>query len=482
MHTSKVILATKAALITTFSISALAFALLSSYTTNEANASIGGPPAGRTGAPGESTCTSCHSSNPATGLMSISAPTTYVPGQTYTIQVVHATQDMSRRAWGFELTALSAGNVAAGTFANTTSFTRTRTGNNRFYVEQNTAGVFSGQSGGASWSFTWTAPTTDVGPVTIYAAGLQADDDQGEGNDQTYTGTAVVQSSAPVVIHHGFSDFDGDGRADKSVFRPSTGDWYIDRSTAGMTALHWGLSSDRLAPADFDGDDKTDVAVWRAVSSTSADFYILQSLTSTVRVENFGITGDDPTVVGDWDGDGKADPAVYRAGQQSYFYFRGSLNNPSNSITYLPWGINGDVPIRADLDGDGKQDRAVFRPSSRLWYSLLSGTGQLRVDRWGLETDRMVCADYDGDAKTDLAVFRNGTWIIRQSSTGVDLYVPFGSTGDIPVPADYDGDAKTDAAVYRNGTWYMRLSSTATMSAGQLGTASDTAIPSVYVK
>lgn len=482
MQKSRILIISKAVILIAFAISTFTFTLSSRSTTNEANASIGGAPVGRTGAPGESTCTSCHASNATTGQMAIVAPANYVPGQTYSIQVVHSTTDTSRLAWGFEMTALAGANIAAGTFNNTTAFTRTRTGNNRFYIEQNTSGAFLGHSSGASWSYTWTAPATDVGPVTLYAAGLHGDNDDGDGNDQTYTRTAVIQASAPVVIHHGFSDFDGDGRADRSVFRPATGDWYIDRSTAGMTALHWGISSDRLTPADFDGDDKTDIAVWRPVSQTSGDFYILQSQTATVRVENFGISGDDPAVVGDWDGDGKADPAVYRGGTQSYFYYRGSLNNSSNSITYLPWGVNGDIPVRADLDGDGRQDQTVFRPTGNVWYSFLSATGQVRIENWGLATDKFVCSDFDGDAKTDLAVFRDGMWIIKQSSNAANVYISFGITGDVPVPADYDGDAKTDAAVYRNGIWYMRLSSTGAMSVGQLGTATDLAVPSVYVK
>jgi len=280
-----------------------------------------------------------------------------------------------------------------------------------------------------------------------------------------------------------FSDFDGDGRADASVFRPSEGNWYISRSLDGMTAVQWGIGTDKLTPADFDGDNKADIAVWRPGPPTVAAFYILRSSDNTLDVEQFGQTGDDPTIVADWDGDGKADPAVYRDsanGAQSYFYYRPSAN-PTVNLTSVQWGLTGDRAMPGDFDGDGRADTAVFRPATGIWYISFSTRGASRADYWGLATDKFVPGDYDGDGRNDLAVFRNGIWYIKQSSDGQAAYFQWGLATDKPVPADYDGDGRTDAAVYRNGTWYIRLSSGGT-AAGDFGLSTDIPVSGAYVK
>lgn len=160
--------------------------------SGRAHAAISGPDPGKTGAPGELTCTDCHNTTAGSGQFTITAPASYTPGQTYSIQVRHVTADTTRRRWGFELTSL-AGTTAAGTFVNQNANTRTLTANGRRYIEQTSAGTFQNQQGGALWTFNWTAPTTNVGPVTFYAAGLQANNNGSESGDQTYTTNVIVQ-------------------------------------------------------------------------------------------------------------------------------------------------------------------------------------------------------------------------------------------------------------------------------------------------
>jgi minor extracellular serine protease Vpr len=272
-------------------------------------------------------------------------------------------------------------------------------------------------------------------------------------------------------------DFDGDGKSDLSVFRQTNQNWYYNRSSNDqLSAVQFGLAADKLAPADYDGDGRTDIAVWR---ESEGNFYILNSSNLTVRVENFGLPGDILTV-GDWDGDGKADLSTYRGGAQSFFFYRGSLNNPSGNITYLPWGISGDKPVRGDFDGDGKQDAAVFRTSNATWYMRNSSDGSVTYENWGLPTDKFVPADYDGDGKTDLAVYRNGVWYIKQSTNNQARYEYFGISTDAPVPADYDGDGKADIAVFRNGQWYLNRSTNG-LSIANFGLNGDAPVPNAFI-
>lgn len=300
---------------------------------------------------------------------------------------------------------------------------------------------------------------------------------------QTRNRIARITMADEVVAGPTDFDFDGDGKADLAVFRPGDSNWYVRRSSdASMYALNWGLSTDRVTPADFDGDGKTDIAVWRDEPSNPdrANFYLLRSSDATVSVQQFGRTGDDPSILGDFNGDGKADLAVFRPGTgggQSYFFYR-SVESPADSWHTVPWGIDGDVPVVGDYDGDGMTDIAVFRPSNGIWYVLQSGNASVRYAQWGLSSDILVPADYDGDGKTDLAVFRNGVWYVLNSFDGSVSYRYFGTSTDLPVPADYDGDGKADLAVFRNGTWWLDQS-TAGSATHPFGLASDLPLPAV---
>jgi hypothetical protein len=294
---------------------------------------------------------------------------------------------------------------------------------------------------------------------------------------------AQVPADAPL-------DFDGDGRTDYCVVRALNNQlvWYIQPANGSpLFALNWGILGDVATPEDFDGDGRDDIAVWRPTSN-SAFFYILQSQTNTVRVAEFGRIGDDPSVVADYDGDNRADPAVYRnpsPGGQSYFYYLGSLNNPTGNITYIPWGTNGDYPAPGDYDGDGRGDFVVQRNSNGAsFFYLLQSSAGISVLQFGLATDLIATGDYDGDRKTDFCVVRqeniNLRWWIRRSSDAQIINHPFGLTNlDFVAQGDYNGDGITDLSIWRpnpdptQNYFYVRSSANGQVSRTEWGIGTD---------
>ncbi len=176
-----------------------------------------------------------------------------------------------------------------------------------------------------------------------------------------------------------YFDFDGDGRSDISVFRPSTGAWYLLNSNIGFTASVFGQSGDKLVPADYDGDGKTDLAVFR-----NGSWYIQRS---------------------------------------------------TQGFYSLPFGNSSQIPAPADFTGDGRADIAVFVPASGAWYMYDTTTGQTTSFQFGQNGDLPVAADYDGDGRADYAVFRTNTWYIKRSTAGF-FGLQFGTTGELAVPAD----------------------------------------------
>lgn len=277
----------------------------------------------------------------------------------------------------------------------------------------------------------------------------------------------VVQTPNNLLMPQ--SDFDGDGKTDLSVFRPSTGAWYSQGSQNGFSGTQFGVATDKIAPADYDGDGKTDIAVYRPSTGV---WYKLDSRTNTVSYNVFGIAEDLPTPA-DYDGDGRADISVFRPSTGSWY----RQNSNDGSFLGIKFGTNGDKPTIGDFDGDGRSDIAVFRPSTGAWYRINSSNNSFFGEIFGLATDLTVPADYDGDGKADIAVFRpsNGYWYNKNSSNSSYLSIPFGLSEDIPVPSDFDGDGKADISVFRpsTGTWYRQNSWDNTFTAFQFGTNGD---------
>ena len=272
---------------------------------------------------------------------------------------------------------------------------------------------------------------------------------------------AVAATAAPGSL--GASpqgDFDEDGRSDLAVYRPTTAQWLVQRSSNGPFLASFGQPGvDIPIKGQYEGIAETSLAVYRP---TTAQWFIQGFLSGSgpgTRVVQFGQPNIDIPVPADYDGDGKTDIAVYRPTTGQWFIQR-STAGPE----VISFGGPGDQPVMGDFDGDGKADIALYRKSTGQWLILGSTSGPRAISFGAPNLDVPVPADYDGDGTTDLAVYRPTTsqWLIRRSTAG-PVVVAFGGVGlDRPVPADYDGDGKADVAVYRKSTGqWLILQSTA---------------------
>lgn len=238
-------------------------------------------------------------------------------------------------------------------------------------------------------------------------------------------------------------------------------------SFGAISTVDWGnTGTDEPLAADFDGDGSDDVTVWRTGSffGDQAYYYSINSADFTARTVAFGTQNDNPMIVGDYDGDGIDDPAVYRCPSvgsgQCYFYYLGSLNNPEEIISYVPFGtgsLDTYLPVRGDYNGDGKFDFVLQGadpgdPESGVFYIYISGTNEFTGVQWGRLSDRLIPGDFDGDGKADIAVTRVIDdalyWFVLESDGGVQGF-QWGGPLDFEVAGDYDGDGKDDFAVYR---------------------------------
>ncbi len=251
-------------------------------------------------------------------------------------------------------------------------------------------------------------------------------------------GVVIVEAPVPgaehLVLQSG--DYDGDGRSDIAIFRPGSGLWAV----RGLGSLNFGTAGDVPASGDYDGDGHAEVAVFRSASG----LWAIRDLT------RFFFGGSDAVPApADYDGDGTCDASVFSAGAGTWSV---------RGMTAAFFGQSGDLPSPADYNADGRAEFAVFRPADGLW-AILGGGRRYFGQSGDVPVPGAYCWPGDPARAAPLAefpaVFRpvNGLWAVWGHTR-----LRFGMDGDSPVPGAFGGGIVDDFAVFRgsSGMWSVR--------------------------
>jgi hypothetical protein len=244
-------------------------------------------------------------------------------------------------------------------------------------------------------------------------------------------------------------DYDGDGRGDLLSFFIVGGDrvWRIlltGSNTVREFTFGTSATTDQVLPADYDGDGKTDPIIFRR---TTGIWYILRSTDNQIETVAYG-AANDIGAIGDFDKDGRTDLTVVRGGTNFLNWFTRRSSDGQTQVVgfggaFAPAGETIFAAAQVDFDGDGAQDYMTVRDSNGA--TATGGTFTVHIRRssdgsifslpWGVDTDALRFGDYDGDGKTDIVARRTEggvyNWYIYQTSTGSTRVVSFGGTGDL---------------------------------------------------
>lgn len=177
--------------------------------------------------------------------------------------------------------------------------------------------------------------------------------------------------------------------------------WYGSFGTTKnvQVVVPWGVGADTGVPGDFNGDGKADFCVYRSTGTPARGVFFIHNGTGLFDAASvndtqtrFGFAATDAVAPGDYDGDGRTDLAITRVeGAALAWYYLPSSGINGGATIRVGWGrAASDLEVQGDYDGDGKTDQAIWRTtagSPSIYYILRSSDGNVQYQFWGLSTD-----------------------------------------------------------------------------------------------
>jgi hypothetical protein len=214
--------------------------------------------------------------------------------------------------------------------------------------------------------------------------------------------------------------------------------WYL-QDAMPLTVAFGGDASDLPVVGDWNGDNVDTISVYR---SSTGFFYLSNSNTapSVAYSALLGNPGDTP-IAGKWTASMTHDGlGVFRPSNGILYQKRDLTSGVSDYFAIF--GNPGDKGVAGDWNGDGIDSVGVYRSGTGRWYMSNNGepSGVTFSDidfEWNINVNRPVAGDWDGDGDTTpgfLSTIGNFVLYSDNATGGTDTTFPFGPGGSNAYP------------------------------------------------
>ena len=247
------------------------------------------------------------------------------------------------------------------------------------------------------------------------------------------------------------------------VYRPSTGEWFLDQNGNGtwdgceidICVQTFSATGALPVVGDWDGSEFTKLGLFLpSTSQWQLDLngdHTWDGCALDKCQESFGRSGDMP-VAGKWTTAGSDRIGTFRTDNGTW-YLDASGNGNLNCLWDYCFRFrnyaNGDIPVAGDWTGSGTSRVGLYRPSTRQWFLDRNGSRSWNgcskdtcVNDFGAPGDLPITGDWAGSGISKIGIFRPSTqeWMLDLNGNGswdgcdVDLCISgFGAEGDVPV-------------------------------------------------